>query len=131
VSIESLIDHFGQTLYLYAPTYTTATDGTVVRTFSRSSTTVGMVMPASQSQTVALDRMEQRGTVAIYFKAGTADSIDVDWEIRTAELGPYRRFLVTGRNIPGDLDQSGASPHLRMLVVDAIEVTPEAGEELV
>ena len=87
-----------------------------------------MIMPASQSQQVALDRMEGRTTVSIYFKAGEADSLEVDWEVRTAELGPYRRFVVTGRTIAAELDQTGASPHLRMLAVEAVELTPEPGE---
>lgn len=123
MSIESLIDTFGMTLYLFAPTYQTTSDGSVSRTYSRSASATGFLQPSGQSQAIGLDRMEGRTTVVIYFKAGTTGPVGVDWEIQTGELPEYRRFVVTGVTNPGELATTGAASRLNMTIVEAVEVT--------
>jgi len=126
MSIDSLIDTFGTTLYLFSPTYQTTSDGSVSRTYGKAATATGFLQPSSQSQAVGLDRMEGRTTVVIYFKPGTTGGVAVDWEIQTAELPAYRRFVVTGVTNPGELATTGAASRLNMTVVEAVELTEVA-----
>lgn len=123
MSIESLIDTFGKTLYIYPPRYSNASDGTQSRTYDSYTSSVGFVQPTSMTQIVAQDRLEGRTTAVIYFKSGT--SVGVDFEIKDGILGGARRWLVTGVTNPAILNQTGARPDLDMVVVDCIEVTME------
>lgn len=123
MSIESLIDTFGKTLYIYPPRYNNASDGTQSRTYDSYTSGVGFVQPTSMTQIVAQDRLEGRTTAVIYFKSGT--SVGVDFEIKDGILGGARRWLVTGVTNPAILNQTGARPDLDMVVVDCIEVTME------
>lgn len=123
MSIESLIDTFGKTLYIYPPRYSNASDGTQSRTYDSYTSGVGFVQPTSMTQIVAQDRLEGRTTAVIYFKSGT--SVGVDFEIKDGILGGARRWLVTGVTNPAILNQTGARPDLDMVVVDCIEVTME------
>ncbi len=123
MSIESLIDTFGKTLYVYAPRYTDGADGSQSRTYDTYTSAVGFVQPTSMTQIVAQDRLEGRTTAVIYFKSGT--SVGIDSEIKDDIFGGARRWLVTGVTNPAILNQTGARPDLDMVVVDCIEVTQE------
>lgn len=130
MSIDALISRFGIDLHIYEPTYTTASDGSVVRTFGRVVSEKGFIQPASQSEPFVQGRQEGRTNVQIFFPRGT--SVPIDAEIRdstSAETG-WRAWRVTGATNPGELQETLAAPHLSMTVVDAVEIEPEVEPEL-
>jgi hypothetical protein len=131
VSIDALISRFGIELYIYAPVYSTGTEGSVIRTFGRLVTKRGFVQPSSQSEPFAQGRQEGRTGVQIFFPAGT--SVAIDSEIYDGDLPaqvPTRKWRVIGSTNPGELQQTLAAPHLSMTVVDAVEVEPEVAPEI-
>jgi hypothetical protein len=110
MSIASMISQFGILLQIRIPVYAVETDG------------------SGQSDQVFQGRINGRRNVTIYFE-GALD-ISVDAEIHDSLFLPARQWRVTGTTNPGELGQSGASQHLNMTVVDAVEINPEYDEEL-
>lgn len=123
MSIEALISRFGIDLHVYEPVYTTQTDGTVVRTFGRVVSEKGFVQPSSQSEPFVQGRQEGRTNCQIFFMPNV--SVPIDAEIRDAQVAPWRQWRVTGSTNPGELETTGAAPHLSMTVVDAVQIEPD------
>jgi hypothetical protein len=127
MSIASMISQFGILLQIRIPVYAVATDGSVTRSYGREIEARGFIQPSGQSDQVFQGRINGRRNVTIYFE-GALD-ISVDAEIHDSLFLPARQWRVTGTTNPGELGQSGASQHLNMTVVDAVEINPEYDEE--
>ena len=124
MSIESLVNQFGMTLYIREPAYVVQSDGSILRQYGRLSAAIGFIQPASQSEPVIQGRLEGRTSTTIYF-AG-ALTIGIDFEIHDSEGLTARQWRVTGIVNPAELGQTGARPALNMTVVDCVEVEPDA-----
>jgi hypothetical protein len=122
MSIESLVNRFGMTLYLYRPSTSVGVDGEVSRTYSRVCEFRGFVNTSSQSSNVAMGRAEGRTQATIYVP-GSLD-VRIDDEIRDGFYGTVRNWRVTGANVPGEVIVANSAAHLAMTVVDAVEVEP-------
>lgn len=130
MSIETLVNQFGMTLYIRLPAYTVESDGTITRQYGRVFTATGFVQPSGQTEPVIQGRLEGRTSTTIYFVG--ALSIGIDYEIHDSESVTARQWRVTGVVNPAELGQTGARPSLNMTVVDCVEVEPNAvlgGEE--
>jgi hypothetical protein len=124
LSIETLVNQFGMTLYIRLPAYTVESDGSISRQYGRVFTATGFIQPSSQSEPVIQGRYEGRTSATIYF-AG-ALTIGIDYEIHDSEGLTARQWRVTGVVNPAELGQTGARPALNMTVVDCVEVEPDA-----
>jgi hypothetical protein len=124
LSIDTLVNQFGMTLYIRLPAYTVESDGSISRQYGRVFTATGFIQPASQSEPVIQGRYEGRTSATIYF-AGTL-TIGIDYEIHDSEGLTARQWRVTGVVNPAELGQTGARPALNMTVVDCVEVEPDA-----
>jgi hypothetical protein len=123
LSISSLVGRFGIDLYVYRPTLTTASDGTVVRTFSSAAITArGFVQPTGQTQDVFEGRASSRTTGTAYFD-GALD-IRIEDEIYSGTSGSVTAWRVTGAVNPGEMGRTLAALHLNMTAVDVVEVEP-------
>ena len=100
MSIESIVNRFGITLYVYRPTTGVNTDAQVTRSYSRVSEVRGFVQPAGQTSEVYQGRMEGRTPCTIYIQ-GSAD-IRIDDELRDGFYGTVRNWRVTGASNPGE-----------------------------
>ena len=128
MSIASMISQFGMLLQVRIPVYAVETDGSVTRTYGREFEARGFIQPSGQSDQVFQGRINGRRNATIYFE-GALD-ISVDAEIHDSLFLPARQWRVTGTTNPAELGQSGASQHLNMTVVDAVEINPEYDEEV-
>ncbi len=124
MSIETLVNQFGMTLYIRLPAYTVESDGSISRQYGRVFTATGFIQPASQSEPVIQGRYEGRTSATIYFVG--ALTIGIDYEIHDSESLTSRQWRVTGVVNPAELGQTGARPSLNMTVVDCVEVEPNA-----
>ena len=130
MSIDALISRFGIDLHIYTPVYSTGSDGSVVRTFSRVTSERGFIQPSSQSEPFVQGRQEGRTNVQIFFPRGTSVPIDAEIRDSTSVDTGWRAWRVTGATNPGELQETLAAPHLSMTVVDAVEIEPEVEPEL-
>ena len=127
MSIASIVDRYGRTLYVMRPTTTTATDGTVLRAFPTTPavTAKGFIQPSGQTSEVFEGRMNSRTTATIYF-AGIVSILidDLIYDVLPVAVpaSTSRVFRVTGTIVPGDLE---SNEHMCMTVCDAVEVLPE------
>ena len=124
MSIETLVNQFGMTLYIRLPAYTVESDGSISRQYGRVFTATGFIQPSSQSEPVIQGRYEGRTSATIYFVG--ALTIGIDYEIHDSESLTSRQWRVTGVVNPAELGQTGARPSLNMTVVDCVEVEPNA-----
>ena len=124
MSIETLVNQFGMTLYIRLPAYTVQSDGSISRQYGRVFTATGFIQPSSQSEPVIQGRYEGRTSATIYFVG--ALSIGIDYEIHDSESLTTRQWRVTGVVNPAELGQTGARPSLNMTDVDCVEVEPNA-----
>lgn len=123
MSIESLINQFGITLYIREPSYTVESDGSVNRAYARVTNQVGFIQPSGQSEPVAQGRLEGRTSCTIYFLGSL--NISIDAEIHDSEGLTARQWRVTGVTNPGDVGVSGARPYLNMTVCEAVQIEPD------
>ena len=127
MSIASIVDRYGRTLYVMRPTASFASDGSVVRTYPTTPTVTakGFIQPSGQTSEVFEGRMNSRTTATIYF-AGIVSILvdDLIYDVLPVAVpaSTSRVFRVTGTIVPGDLE---ATEHLCMSVCDAVEVLPE------
>lgn len=124
MSIAAIIARFGIPLYVFRPTITTATDGTVVRTYSTSALSArGFVQPTGQSQDVFEGRASSRTAGTIYFE-GSLD-IRIEDEIYNGTTGSVTAWRVVGMVNPGEIGRlSGTASHLNLTAVEVVEVEP-------
>lgn len=123
MSISGIIGRFGIPLYVYRPTITTASDGTVVRTYASAAISArGFVQPSGQTQDVFEGRASSRTTGVVYFD-GALD-IRIEDEIYSGTSGSVTAWRVTGIVNPGEIGRSLAALHLNMTAVDVVEVEP-------
>ena len=130
MSIESLIGKFGQSLYLWRPTITISTDGTVVRTMLYVDATGvgfrGFIQPSGQSADVFEGRQNSRTNVTIYAKGSIDARIDdeIYFVNGVTTIGNTRVLRVVGKINPADLGNSLADSFLSMTVIEAVEILP-------
>jgi hypothetical protein len=127
VSIESIVNEFGITLYVHRPTMTVSSDGKPNRTYASVAEVVAFVQPSGQSSDVLEGRMSGRTSATIYI-AGSQD-IRIDDELYTGTSGSVVRWRVTGTTNPGETSRAFALRHrLKMTVVDAVQVDPSLSQ---
>lgn len=122
MSIESLVNRLGMTLYLYRPTSTVGADGQVARAYARVLEIRGFVDSASMSSDVIYGRATGMTSATIYL-SGSLD-VRIDDEIRSGITGAVRNWRVGGVVQPGETAASNGAPNLTMTVVTATEVDP-------
>jgi hypothetical protein len=122
MSIESLVNRMGITLYLYRPSTSVGADGEVSRSYARATELRGFVDSGSEDSSVAYGRATGQTNATIYL-AGSVD-VRIDDEIRNGYTGTVRNWRVGGVVQPGETAASNGAPNLTMTVVTATEVDP-------
>ena len=124
MSIGSIIARFGVTLYVYRPTITAASDGTVIRTYSSAAVSAkGFVQPTGQSQDVFEGRASSRTAGTIYFEG--AQDVRIEDEIYSGTTGSVTAWRVVGAVNPGEIGRlGGVAGYLSLTAVEVIEIEP-------
>lgn len=123
MSVQTLINTFGIDFEVRTPTYATAADGTVTRTYTKSYEARGFLSPSSQSEALAQGRQNSRRSGTIYLSG--IYSVTTDDEIRqdSVELS-YPIWRVVGSVNPLELQRTGVSKLLNFTAVSVVEVDP-------
>ena len=123
MSVQTLINTFGIDFEIRTPTYTTAADGTVVRSYGKSAQARGFLSPSSQSESLAQGRQNSRRSGTIYLSG--IYSVTTDDEIREDSLElSYPIWRVVGSVNPLELQRTGVSKLLNFTAVSVVEVDP-------
>lgn len=123
MSVQTLINTFGIDFEIRRPTYTTAADGTVVRSYAKSYQARGFLSPSSQSEALAQGRQNSRRSGTIYLSGIYSVTTDDEIALDGVYLS-YPLWRVVGSVNPLELQRTGVSKLLNFTAVSVVEVDP-------